>query len=79
MTTRARSRSRPAGRGLFLVATDTAGRISLLAGPYPTVEAAAAGAQLVGARLNGTPALAGFGHLSIARGASGAATIFGLP
>jgi hypothetical protein len=79
MTTSARLHPRPAGRALYLVATDVAGRTSLLAGPYPSASAAAAGARLVGARLAATPALAGFGHLTIAGGAGGAATYFGRP
>lgn len=73
------SPSRPArrGRALFLVVSDVAGRTWLLAGPYPSAEAAAAGVPAVGERLDATPALAGFGHLTILEGAGDAATYFG--
>jgi hypothetical protein len=62
---------------LFLVATDVAGRVSLLAGPYPTLAEAAARVRPVVERLAGAPALAGFGHVTVAEGAVGSATFFG--
>jgi hypothetical protein len=64
-------------RALFLVASDVAGRTSVLAGPYPTLAAAAARVPAVGERLQTRAELAGFGHLAIAEGARGAATYFG--
>lgn len=64
-------------RGLFLVATDVAGRVSLLAGPYPTIPAAAARARAVADRLATAPDLAAFGHVTVAEGARGSATYFG--
>ncbi len=68
-----RSRS----RSLFLIATDVAGRVSILAGPYPTVAAAAARVRAVVERLAAAPALGGFGHVTVAEGASASATFFG--
>ena len=64
-------------RSLYLVATDVAGRVSLLAGPYRTVHAAAAGAPAVADRLATAPGLAAFGHVTVAEGTSGSATYFG--
>ncbi len=65
-------------RALYLVASDVGGRTSVLAGPYPTVAAAAARVPVVGARLERAAELAGFGHLTVAEGAGGAATYFGM-
>lgn len=64
-------------RELYLVATDVAGRVSLLAGPYRTLDDAAAAARTAAARLADTPALAAFGHLTVAEGLPGRATLFG--
>ena len=64
-------------RALFLVVSDVAGRTRLLAGPYPSAEAAAARVPAVEERLGATPGLSGFGHLTIAEGAGDAATHFG--
>jgi hypothetical protein len=75
----ARSARRPAAptRSLFLVATDVAGRVSILAGPYPTLGDAAARVRAVVERLASMPALAGFGHVTVAEGARSSATFFG--
>jgi hypothetical protein len=64
-------------RGLFLVATDVGGRVSLLAGPYPTVQAAVTRVGATADLLATTPGLAAFGHLTVAEGARGSATFFG--
>jgi len=71
--------SRPAldSRSLFLVATDVAGRVSILAGPYPTIPAAATRVRAVADRLATCPDLASFGHVTVAEGARGSATYFG--
>jgi hypothetical protein len=65
------------GRGLFLVATDVGGRVSLLAGPYATITDAASRARAVVERLAGVRALDGFGHVTVAEGARGSSTFFG--
>ncbi len=64
-------------RGLFLVATDVAGRVSLLAGPYATVTDAAGRARDVAERLAAVRALDGFGHVTVAEGALGSSTFLG--
>ena len=64
-------------RGLFLVATDVGGRVSLLAGPYPSVQAAAARVRATAGLLATTPDLAAFGHLTVAEGRRDSATFFG--
>ncbi len=70
-------RPRTPSRGLFLVATDVAGRVSLLAGPYPTLWDAAARVRPVVERLAGAPALTAFGHVTVAESAPGSSTFFG--
>lgn len=78
MTRSTRSTRPPAGdRGLFLVATDVGGRVSLLAGPYPTVDAAASRVRATAGLLATMPNLAGFGHLTVAEGGRDSATFFG--
>jgi hypothetical protein len=54
-----------------------AGRVSILAGPYPTLGDAAARVRAVVERLASMPALAGFGHVTVAEGARSSATFFG--
>jgi hypothetical protein len=71
------SRAADRRRALFLVVSDLAGRTWLLAGPYPSAEAAAARVPAVGERLGAPPALAGLGHLTIAEGNGDATTYFG--
>ena len=76
MPSPAASHAAPA-RALFLIATDVAGRVSLLAGPYAGIADAAARVRAVVERLGAAPALAGFGHVTVAEGAASSATFFG--
>jgi hypothetical protein len=71
--------SRPAttDRSLYLVATDVAGRTSVLAGPYATLSEAAGRVPDVARRLSASAALTAFGHVTVAEGAANAATLFG--
>lgn len=66
-----------AARSLFLVATDVAGRVSVLAGPYATLPDAAARVRDVVERLAAVPTLTGFGHVTVAEGAGQSASFFG--